>query len=324
MKTTEFTEWLKGLSKLSRKQRNELAHELHKPLDRDEVVTLLEQGGALTACAYCRSGCLYRWGREAGLQRFRCRDCGKTFTVLTGTPLAHLRHKERWLDYAQALEDSLTVRKAAVYCGVDKTTSFRWRHRFLRRPAQENAHQLEGIAEADETFFRESFKGQRKLPRPAHDRGEPASQRGTGKEHIPVLVMRDRHGATANFRLKGTAAGDIEPVLRGILSHDTVLCTDGAAAYKIATKHLGIAHRAINLSAGVRVLAGVYHIQNVNAYDSRLKAWMERFHGVATKYLDNYLGWRRWIERWGPRNSPRVALCAAMGWEERVQQLMQT
>ncbi len=29
----------------------------------------------------------------------------------------------------------------------------------------------------------------------------------------------------------------------------------------------------------------VYHIQNVNAYDSRLKGWMHRFNGVATKYL---------------------------------------
>ena len=27
--------------------------------------------------------------------------------------------------------------------------------------------------------------------------------------------------------------------------------------------------------------------QNVNAYDSRLKGWMARFIGVATKYLPN-------------------------------------
>jgi hypothetical protein len=109
-----------------------------------------------------------------------------------------------------------------------------------------------------------------------------------------------------------------------ILSPDSVLCTDGAAAYKIATKHLGIAHRAINLSAGVRVLAGVCHIQNVNAYDSRLKGWMERFHGVAAKYLENYLGWRRWLERWSQDNSPRITLWAVMGWENRFQQIMQT
>ncbi|RUM73192.1 MAG: hypothetical protein DSZ09_00190, partial [Sulfurovum sp.] len=29
---------------------------------------------------------------------------------------------------------------------------------------------------------------------------------------------------------------------------------------------------------------------------SRLKRWMVRFHGVSTKYLNSYLGWRRIID----------------------------
>ena len=64
----------------------------------------------------------------------------------------------------------------------------------------------------------------------------------------------------------------------------------------MAAKTLGVAHHAVNLSAGVRVI-GPYHVQNVNAYDSRLKEWLRRFHGVATKYLDSYLGWFRAIDR---------------------------
>jgi hypothetical protein len=45
------------------------------------------------------------------------------------------------------------------------------------------------------------------------------------------------------------------------------------------------------LSAGNRVIAGVFHIQHVNAYDARLKSWIVRSKDVATRYLDNYLGW---------------------------------
>jgi hypothetical protein len=41
----------------------------------------------------------------------------------------------------------------------------------------------------------------------------------------------------------------------------------------------------------VRV-TGALHIQNVNAYHSRFKEWLRRFHGVASHYLSNYLGWR--------------------------------
>jgi hypothetical protein len=43
--------------------------------------------------------------------------------------------------------------------------------------------------------------------------------------------------------------------------------------------------------AGVRT-RGALHVQNVNAYHSRLRNWLHRFHGVATRYLPNYLGWR--------------------------------
>ncbi|MBB5203962.1 hypothetical protein HNQ51_001255 [Inhella inkyongensis] len=42
---------------------------------------------------------------------------------------------------------------------------------------------------------------------------------------------------------------------------------------------------------------GAWHIQNVNAYYSRHKTWIRRFQGVATYYLENYLGWYRALDR---------------------------
>jgi transposase-like protein len=314
MKVKAFQRWLSGLRKLSRGQREAVKQDLHRAGKCDDVVMQLEQGMEKT-CPRCASNHLYRWGRSAGLQRFRCRDCGKTFNVLSGTALARLRHKENWLTYSQAVIEGASVREAAARCDIDKTTSFRWRHRFLRAPANQKAKQLHGIAEADETFFRESFKGHRQLGRKAHKRGQPARQRGTGTEKIPVVVLRDRHGETADFRLAGTSTAHIEPVLQSMIPADTILCSDGAASYRIASQRLGIVHRPVNLSAGIRVVDGVYHIQNVNAYTSRLKEWMRRFHGVATKYLEGYLGWRRWLERSGRHQSPTRYLWAAMGRE---------
>lgn len=38
------------------------------------------------------------------------------------------------------------------------------------------------------------------------------------------------------------------------------------------------------------------HIQNVNNYHSRLKGWIDRFNGVATKYLDHYLSWFQYLD----------------------------
>ncbi len=58
---------------------------------------------------------------------------------------------------------------------------------------------------------------------------------------------------------------------------------------------------------------GAFHIQNVNAYHSRLKNWMARFHGVATRYLPNYLGWRRMLERYSAAITPERCLQVALG-----------
>jgi hypothetical protein len=41
---------------------------------------------------------------------------------------------------------------------------------------------------------------------------------------------------------------------------------------------------------------GAIHVQNVNAYHGCLKQWLHRFHGVATGYLDNNLGWFRSLD----------------------------
>ena len=47
--------------------------------------------------------------------------------------------------------------------GIDLKTAFRWRHRFLKTSAQDNATPLSGIIEVDETFFLESCKGKRQI-----------------------------------------------------------------------------------------------------------------------------------------------------------------
>ena len=323
MKKTDFKVWVEQLPRLSRGQAEQVKQRLGQVPPPSPVVQWLERFHAPT-CPVCQSSQPYRWGHQAGLQRFRCRTCRHTFNALSGTSLARLRHKDQWLTYATALVGGSSVRESARQCAIDTSTSFRWRHRFLAAPATVQAPRLQGIVEADETFFPYSCKGQRHLDRPPHVRGKQSHARGTGQDQVPVLVVRDRSGATADFQLIATDQSAIEPALRAVMAPDAILCSDGGAVYRAVARSLGVTHRPINLSAGIRVIAGVYHIQNVNAYDSRLKQWMRRFHGVATKYLTHYLGWRRWLERWGEQKSPILALQAALGRENQFQLLMQT
>jgi hypothetical protein len=247
------------------------------------------------------------------LQRYCCKHCHKTFNALTGTPLAHLREKPKWLGYLAAMAQSLTVRRSAAEVGIHRNTSFHWRHRFLDWVSQDRPAKLHGITEADETYLLESDKGQRKLGRKARKRGGHATKPGISGEQVCVLVARDRSGQTLDFVLgKGPLTkARLDATLKPALDADILLVSDASPTYTAFCHTEGISHEAVNLSQGQRV-NGAYHVQNVNAYHSRFKMWLERFHGVATRYLPNYLGWRRAFEQHS-QLTPETLLNAALG-----------
>ncbi len=164
MRTEDFHRWLAQADDLTPSQRQQAIERLH--LETQPTDTLGAILDAEPACPHCHHSSCMHWGNAHGLARYRCRACHRTFNALSGTPLAHLRHRECWPTYAEALIEATTVREAARRCGVHKNTSFRWRHRFLALLAQAKPAHLHGIVEADETYFLESHKGERNLPRP--------------------------------------------------------------------------------------------------------------------------------------------------------------
>lgn len=128
-----------------------------------------------------------------------------------------------------------------------------------------------------------------------------------------MLICHDRTGSTSDFVLERADKTHISAVLKPLLASDAVLCTGSGRALGAAVRQIGITHRPINLAAGIKVVGKVYHVQSVNAYGSRLKEWMIRFHGVATHNLANNLGWRRMIDPAHGTLSPRAVLFAALG-----------
>ena len=186
-------------------------------------------------------------------------------------------------------------------CGVHPTTAFRWRHRFLRAPADDKPRTLSGIVEADETFILESFKGRwSDLPRAARKRGGTARHPGPYQDNIPVLVARDRKGATSTPFCRRPRRLD-----RRRADRDRDPRKSSRRRWRQAPGRLraqgqdSLPRRAFAGKANPQ--APHLHINNVNAYHSRLKQWLSRFNGVATKNLPSYLGWRRALEAWGRR-----------------------
>jgi transposase-like protein len=261
-------------------------------------------------CPHCKERRIHRHGMARGLRRYKCLACAKTFNALTETPMARLRKRDRWLKYADALGASESVRAAAVRAGVNASTSFRWRHRFLSARKEARDQQLTGIVEVDECFVLASRKGERRLPRKARKRGGKAKKPGLSGEQTPILIARDRYGHHLNAVLPNRSEDAVSAVLKDAISKtEALLCMDGDAALIAFAKREAIEYELIIASHGEHVHEKVLHIQTVNSYMSRFKKWLDRFNGVATKYLPNYLGWRQALEKSGAS----LALAAANG-----------
>src|SRR4051794_12007179 len=195
MREADFAALLHLVERLSLEQRTALGRALAAASGESEAIRLLEEAFlAAPRCPHCAATALQRWGYASGLRRYRCTACRKTFNALTGTSLARLRKKECWLAYGEALAAGMTLVRAAAHCGVHMTTSFRWRHRFLKAP-EAAREALAGVVEADETFFRRSYKGSRRwrraegpLERRPHRRGERAGKRGVSAGQGPALI----------------------------------------------------------------------------------------------------------------------------------------
>ena len=314
MDRKSFRGWLRQLGELSAQQLERLKARLADGEGGGNACDWVNRHAReCLACPHCQAAHVQRWGRESGIQRYRCGHCHRTFNALTGSPLAGLKCREAWADYAKAMMDGCSLRTAAKRSGVHLSTAFRWRHRLLQKPAQAQDTELHNIVEADETYFLESFKGRRHLPRPARHRGGSATQRGLSAEQIPVLVVEDREGHHFDAVIPKVDLPTVGCLLAQVLAPDALLCSDGAGVYRATARQFNLAHESINVSAGQYVRQQVFHVQHVNAYDSRLKQWMRRFNGVATQYLTNYLGWRRLIERCAGKLTPEIFVRHAVG-----------
>lgn len=300
MKLNHFTNVLRSLSKLTNNQIHILQHRINNEINKGGTNLLIDKckGGDIV-CPHCGSESIGKWGSSCGLQRYRCKteSCHKTFNALTKTPLARLRKRHLWQANLDCMFDTLPLWRVAEELKIATSTAFRWRHRFLKAPSNDKPSEVAGIIEADEMIFLESYKGNQTIHnRPARKRGGLGDKR-CKNDKIPVLIIKDRSGGLTDCVLESQSKAEIHGVLTPIVNVESVLCTDGASAYKTFAKERGIKHYRNITPQGTRVIKRTYHIQNVNNYMSRLRAWMAPFHGVGTAYLANYLGWMRMMEK---------------------------
>lgn len=251
-------------------------------------------------CPHCGSVHVIGHGKYRSRQRYKCKDCSKTFNDVSCSPMAGTHYPQKWGEYLQFIAEGTTLPKIARTLDISLSTAFYWRHKVLNSLRSMDVDTLSGIVESDETFFSESFKGKNQCKsRDPHHRGEKSQYRGLSREKTCVLVAMDRAGhiLSQNAGMGIITGQRINELMGEYITQESVLCTDSAQNYKKFAKLRGLECKQVNASKKKHVVEKIYHIQHVNNYHGRLKRWIDlHFNGVATKYMDNYLFWHRFLE----------------------------
>ena len=264
-------------------------------------------------CPHCSCRDIVLHGKDRNQrQRFRCRGCGRTYNIMTGTPMARARKPETWNTYLRFMSDHVSVRAIVTAgIGVHHVTVWRWRHRFLQATALDDTSMLCGVIEAGEVFFRWSFKGHRgwtkgtpPVDRGARQRGSGVDPHGRSHEFVPVLTALDTTDRLYQAILPSLSA--IGVALEGRIAAPSVLCSNDPGGYLVAADQAGAELRVIphpsntqDAGRGSQIAAkaesqGRLGLGRMRANQQLLRELVDgRCLGVATKYLKNYLGWHR-------------------------------
>ncbi len=138
---------------------------------------------------------------------------------------------------------------------------------------------VSGLVEADETFFRLSYKGNHSkskgftMPRKPYLRGpkskksenEEPKPRGISRNQVAVMCAIDRTGniiseLICNGRMKYK---DVERLFKGRIEENSTLCIDSHKSYIRLDNNFDVDIQKIETG---KFKKGIYHIQHINSY----------------------------------------------------------
>ena len=295
-KVTAFAR--ESFPQMSEEERREAIRSLRKLIDEEMFAMAAGEQEAEPPgkCPRCGHRHVVKRGKASGgAQRYLCRSCSHTFTESTLKVFATTKlDRATWMRYAECHVDLCTLREVQERCGVSLKTAWFMRHRVLEAISASmppfRCSAGDGM-QLDETYLRESFKGNRKhaecgIPRRARKRHEGVDN----YEQICVLTgVNDAGDMFFEMAGRGNITDDrAAEFLEGKVGSGAIVCTDGSRAYPNVLKALDVRKHDVSPS-------GSHGINVVNNLHSRLIGFLDRFKGVATRRLWNYLAWFKWI-----------------------------
>jgi hypothetical protein len=121
---------------------------------------------------------------------------------------------------------------------------------------------------------------------------------GKISKQVAIVATCDRSGRE-DLRVitKGSlSTEDITKVLNGRVNNVELIVSQSHESYNSLGEKINVDHKK-SADTKQKKAEKIYHIQNTKNMYTRLLNFMNPFHGVATKYLQNYMNWFLILEK---------------------------
>jgi transposase-like protein len=248
-----------------------------------------------------------RTGTLSQRRVWRCEECRRQFSVLTGTPLHGTKISVRiWCFLIFEIcssKNGVAAREIERKYGLCPRSAWFAMHRIreMMKGDPLAVDRMEGVIVVDETYIgadptRMNFKG-----RARHEAKHGKIQGGLGTHKIPVVTMIEKHSGEARSQvmLTVTSANLAQMFKEHVETNQSLLWTDSLPAY-MAPAQKFVLHETVNHHAKqYRTKTGAT-TNYVEGFFSQLKRSLDgTHHHISTDHLGRYLAEfdYRWTHR---------------------------
>lgn len=219
-----------------------------------------------------------------GLKRFRCKDCGKRFTLLSNT-IFHSTNKsfDTWAEYLTLMTFNVPLEMTEELCGISHPTAMLWRKKVF---ATVNGYQ-EHLYLRDRIWIDETYLYDSSL---VHE-DDYKKKRGLSEDQLCIVVAIDIHKNTYAV-ICGHGKPSSERILEALKDHivpGSTLVHDGEHAHNALIRELNLVDEAYK--ADLKDKNYLENMALINNMCSWLKRYIYRFIGMRIDNLQSYLNW---------------------------------
>lgn len=237
-----------------------------------EQIKLKFRNGAV--CPHC--GCIdvNKFGFFNGKQRYRCKECRKTFNLYTKTLLSWSHYKDKWDSFIATMKQDLSLRKAEDIVGVSYASLFYWRHKIMTMLNEENDERFHGVLELIHTKLKYIDKYRRIY-----------SQEEDLCQNVVFAFLYQRQDRLHSYIFKERrSAKDFIYDLSDNIDSKSIVCLKSNYPFRYPLKYKNI--KVADKNNYKRV--NFFNTEASRKYLGNFIVWIKMFRGVSSKNLVKY------------------------------------